>query len=212
MVNLISQKYIDIFNCSCLTTTEFFFKTYHFCMKLVQHNAYLINTVGILTPVHQSPHCWIMMTSSNGNIFHVTGPLCGDSPVPGEAGDLPVPVEFPSQKPVTQSLDVSFNPHLNKRLTKHWARQHLFQHQYITSQKLYLKQTLPVEKSSYMVTQWNKIISRLSILSSLRWLISFKYSSVMASYVACFLDLNSGLCFTFVVSTLCGKSCYKGLW
>ena len=139
--------------------------------------------------------------------------LCaGDSPVPVEAGDSPVPVELPSQKPVTQSFDVSFNPHLNKRLSKPWARQHIFQHQYITSQKLYSKQILPVEKSSYMVTQWNKIIRRLSILSSLRWLISFKYSSVMASYVACFLVLNSGLSFTVVISTLCGKSCNKGLW
>ena len=32
-----------------------------------------------------------MMTSSNGNIFHVTSPLCGNSPVSGE---------FPSQRPV----------------------------------------------------------------------------------------------------------------
>ena len=27
----------------------------------------------------------IMMTSSNGNIFRVTGPLCGNSPVPGNS-------------------------------------------------------------------------------------------------------------------------------
>ena len=37
--------------------------------------------------------CHIMKTSSNGNIFHVTGPLWGNSPVTGE---------FPSQRPVTR--------------------------------------------------------------------------------------------------------------
>ena len=50
-----------------------------------------------------------MMTSSNGNIFRVTGPLCGNSPVIGE---------FPSQRPVTQSFDVSFDLRPNKRLSK----------------------------------------------------------------------------------------------
>ena len=39
-----------------------------------------------------------MMTSSNGNIFRVTGPLCGEFTGPGE---------FPTQRPVTQSFDVS---------------------------------------------------------------------------------------------------------
>ena len=48
-----------------------------------------------------------MMTSSNGNIFRVTGPL--NSPVTGE---------FPSQRPMTRSFDVLFDLRLNKRLTK----------------------------------------------------------------------------------------------
>ena len=43
------------------------------------------------------------MTSSNGNIFRVTGYLCG---------------EFPTQKQVTRSFDVSFDLLLNKRLSK----------------------------------------------------------------------------------------------
>ena len=47
--------------------------------------------------------------SSNGNIFRVTGPLCGKSPVTGE---------FPSQRPVTRSFDVSFDLRLNKRLSR----------------------------------------------------------------------------------------------
>ena len=50
--------------------------------------------------------CWLhMMTSSNGNIFRVTGHLClcaGNSPVPGE---------FPAQRPVTRSFDVFFDLH-----------------------------------------------------------------------------------------------------
>ena len=40
------------------------------------------------------------MTSSNENIFRVTGHLCG---------------EVPSQRPVTRSFDISFDLRLNKR-------------------------------------------------------------------------------------------------
>ena len=49
------------------------------------------------------------MTSSNGNIFRVTGPLCGEFTGPGE---------FPTQMPVPRSFDVFFDLHLNKRLSK----------------------------------------------------------------------------------------------
>ena len=52
-----------------------------------------------------------MMTSSNGNIFRVTGHLCGEFTGPGE---------FPPQRPVTRSFDVFFDLHLNKRLTQ-WS-------------------------------------------------------------------------------------------
>ena len=50
-----------------------------------------------------------LMTSSIGNIFRVTGPLCGKSPFTGE---------FPSQRPATRSFDIFFDLHLNKRLSK----------------------------------------------------------------------------------------------
>ena len=50
-----------------------------------------------------------MMTSSNGNIFRVTGRLCGEFTGPGE---------FPTQRPVTRSFDVFFDLRLNKRLSK----------------------------------------------------------------------------------------------
>ena len=51
------------------------------------------------------------MTSSNGNIFRVTGPLCGEFTGSGE---------FPTQRPVTRSFDVFFDLRLNKRLSKQW--------------------------------------------------------------------------------------------
>ena len=49
------------------------------------------------------------MTSSNGSIFRVTGPLCGEFPDTGE---------FPSQRPLTRSFDVFCDLRLNKRLSK----------------------------------------------------------------------------------------------
>ena len=55
------------------------------------------------------PKRYIMMTSSNGNIFRVTGPLCGEFTGPGE---------FPTQRPVTRGFDVFFDMRLNKRLSK----------------------------------------------------------------------------------------------
>ena len=54
-------------------------------------------------------HSIIMMTLSNGNIFRVTGPLCGEFTGPGE---------FPTQRPVTRSIDVFFDLRLNKRWSK----------------------------------------------------------------------------------------------
>ena len=50
-----------------------------------------------------------MMTSSNGNIFRVTGHLCGE---------FTGPRWIPAQRPVTQSFDVFFDLSLNKRLSK----------------------------------------------------------------------------------------------
>ena len=50
-----------------------------------------------------------IMTSSNGNIYRVTGPLCGEFNGPGE---------FPAQRPVTRSFDVFFDLRLIKWLSK----------------------------------------------------------------------------------------------
>ena len=52
---------------------------------------------------------YLMMASSNGNIFRVTGPLCGEFTGPGE---------FPTQRPVTRSFDVFIDLRLNKQLSK----------------------------------------------------------------------------------------------
>ena len=48
-----------------------------------------------------------MMTSSNGNIFRVTGHLCGE-----------FTGEFPAQRPVTRNFDVFFDLHPNEVLSK----------------------------------------------------------------------------------------------
>ena len=63
----------------------------------------------LLLETHGNPQHHIMMTSSNGNIFRVTGPLCGEFTGSGE---------FPTQRPVTRSFDVFFDLRLNKRLSK----------------------------------------------------------------------------------------------
>ena len=63
----------------------------------------------LLAVLHHDSPLFSMITSSNGNIFRVTGPLCGDSPVTGE---------FPSQRPMTRSFDVFFDLRLNKQLRK----------------------------------------------------------------------------------------------
>ena len=52
---------------------------------------------------------FVMMTSSNGNIFRVTGHLCGE---------FIGPRWIPAQSPVTRSFDVFFDLRPNKRLTK----------------------------------------------------------------------------------------------
>ena len=62
-----------------------------------------------LTSHYLMPDNMIMMTSSNGNIFHVTGPLCGEFTGHGE---------FPTQRPVMRSFDVFFDLRLNKQLSK----------------------------------------------------------------------------------------------
>ena len=74
------------------------------CLVLVSWSSFLIWNQLSLSYVHELA----MMTSSNGNIFRVTG-LC--------AVHTPVTGEFPSQKPVTRIFDV-FYLRPNKRWSK----------------------------------------------------------------------------------------------
>ena len=107
-----------------LKSSRYFF----FCSYIKDQNG-PFRPISILNAISQGTHSWnpetihtsqvhtdnclwikfYMMTSSNGDIFRVTGPLCGNSPVPGE---------FPAQRPVTRSCDVFVDLRLNKRLSK----------------------------------------------------------------------------------------------
>ena len=97
------------------------------CWKIIAKNVFMINPGTYVAPrcsgsqpgslmwqaiklcQNQCLALGHMMTSSNGNIFRVTGPLCGEFTGPGE---------FPTQRPVTRSFDVLFDLRLNKRLSK----------------------------------------------------------------------------------------------
>ena len=102
------------FLCSQITSST--------CLKSFPGNCLLMSTSNFVngirpyTLIWANFHGWMhrciannMMTSSNGNIFRVTGPLCGEFTGPGE---------FPTQRPVTRSFDVFFDLRLNKRLSK----------------------------------------------------------------------------------------------
>ena len=87
------------------------------CVHIVTQLSSLCDAIELYNTIHVKWNItcslWesqsIMMTSSNGNIFRVTGPLCGEFTGPGE---------FPTQRPVTRSFDVFFDLRLNKRLSK----------------------------------------------------------------------------------------------
>ena len=68
--------------------------SYSFWSVLIKrYGNYLINAKWTFTEVENDPSEPLrMMTSSNGNIFRVTGPLCGE---------FTGPSDFPAQRPVT---------------------------------------------------------------------------------------------------------------
>ena len=66
-------------------------------------------TLNLSAYVTNTSIVYVMMTSSNGNIFAWLAFCAGNSPVTGE---------FHSQRPVTRSFDVFFDLRLNKRLSK----------------------------------------------------------------------------------------------
>ena len=95
-----------------------------------------------------------MMTSSNGNIFRVTGHLCGE-----------FTGEFTAQRPVTRSFDVFFHLCLNKRLSKQsgswWFEtplRPLWRHCSISlenCQKIYLKNIISKRSSWTPMVQYS---------------------------------------------------------
>ena len=72
-----------------------------------------------------------MMTSSNGDIFRVTGHLCGE-----------VTGEFPIQRPVRRSFDGFFYLPLNKRLSEQlwgwWLRRHRVHYDVVVMIEIYI--------------------------------------------------------------------------
>ena len=89
-----------------------------------------------------------MMTSSNGNIFRVTGPLCGEFTGPGE---------FPAQRPVTRNFDVYFDLRPNKRLSKQslgWWFETLSPPLWRHRNELELNQSR-AKSYAYMMTSWH---------------------------------------------------------
>ena len=97
----------------------------HFCYKMVHCGIWDWFVMGYVKQVYYGPgglrpfyKVYIrryminsMMTSSNGNIFRVTGHLCGE--FTGHRW-------IPAQRPVTRSFDVFFDLRLNTRLSKQW--------------------------------------------------------------------------------------------
>ena len=97
-----------------------------------------------------------MMTSSNGNIFRVTGHLCGEFTGPGE---------FPTQRPVTRSFDVYFDLRPNKRLSKQslgwWFETlspPLWRHRNELGRKL---ADVPCGKSITITIEWTLFLSNI---------------------------------------------------
>ena len=90
-----------------------FIKTHFYGGALISHFMEEHSSPTSIFPV-------FMMTSSNGNMFPITGFCAGNSPV--TAGNSPVTGEFPLHRPVTRSFDVFFDLRLNKRLSKQSRR------------------------------------------------------------------------------------------
>ena len=85
------------------------------------------------------------MASSNGNVFRVTGPLCG---------------EFASQRPVTQSFDVFFYLRLNKREAADLKRHRI--HYDVTVMHCQGPFSIS-DKGSYLKILWSLEVARMVI-------------------------------------------------
>ena len=116
--SLMRAKYGMPFEEEFSVSTKFY---YHGCCALCSLHDIILDRVIMgpnrtmvcisLKPIWKLSALSLMMTSSNGNIFRITGLCAGNSPVTGE---------FPAQRPVTRSFDVFFD--LNKWLSKQQRR------------------------------------------------------------------------------------------
>ena len=106
----------------------------------LKYGSCLVQVMACLVPSNY------MMSSSNGSIFRVTGPLCGEFTGPGE---------FPAQRPVTRSFDVFFDLRPYKRLSKQ-PRGWWFQ---TPSWSLWRQCNVPEPVSIYCLSDfWERII------------------------------------------------------
>ena len=78
------------------------------CWQIRHHEVHRVSMMARYGSFLSFEHNDAILTSSKGNIFRVTGHLCGK-----------FTGEFPTQRPVTRSFDVFFDLHL-KRLSKQW--------------------------------------------------------------------------------------------
>ena len=104
------NSYLSIvYNWVSKVTVNWYYKNGDTCHHVIYVLFYNETHNDLMT--HFPHHRSIMMTSSNGNHFRVTGPLCGE-----------FTGEFLSQRPVTWSFDVFFDRGLNKPLSKQSRR------------------------------------------------------------------------------------------
>ena len=100
---------VCVCECASVSICNRFYKLIHWPQKQILV-FFFVRKFGFW-PGEVTEKSWnfFMMTSSNGNIFRVTGICAWNSPVPGEV---------PAQRPVMQSFDVYFDLRPKKRLSK----------------------------------------------------------------------------------------------
>ena len=161
-----------------------------------------------------------MMTSSNGSIFRVTGPLCGEFTGPGE---------FTAQRPVTRSFDVSFDLRLNKRLSKQpwgwwfetpaWSlwrhRNDIHGWHRLVTLLLYLNSIYAYADGARVLSIWTSSVTYLKDLwylnddycKSRRWVLHISTMSV--TYVSdCYISGRWVLCILMMSVTYLGNCFY----
>ena len=132
------------------------------------------------------------MTSSNGNIFRVTGPSCGEFTGPGE---------FPAQRPVTRSFDVFFDLRPNERLSKQPREAgDLRRHRghYGVSVMLFKQ----LSQLGIFRVRWDidlrQFVSNLILIYIVKW----KWESVLGSFIK-FLDFNDIWLICMFLNSIC---------